>query len=364
MRVVTFQSVLNGVAMLMGLSPTRDLNALRAAAFTEYINQRMVEGWKFEYWPEWTVVELRKYRQNFSPGEFIEAGDERYFLADGKYYQALQGQASATQLPSILTNGNYIENSSWWALSQQTYTAGDWATGVDYNVGDQVRNPDDDQQYQCIAAHTAASSFDFTKFGKLTPFDKYIAYEQPNETRIDDVKGVYRRNPRVATNNPGALTGFTMLGAGGLVATAGAGWGALGFARSDNGIQVDWRAPSKVFIEFRKAPPVFTTEKWVQGTAYDLGDVVFYQGDCYRSLVANNTSVGIGLPEWELMPMPAILASWVKRAAYSDALRDQKQTDRATEELQEAMAELMDASDRELQGQGQVDTAAVVTYGR
>jgi hypothetical protein len=345
---------------MLGLVPGRDLTPNRAAAITEYINQRVIEGWRFDFFPEWTVVEARAYRKRFSLNEFIEAGMERYFAADGNYYQALQNQVTATQAPATLVNGTYVENSAWWAKSVQSYQATDWAPDQVLAVGDKRRNPDDARVFQCTTAHTTGATFDATKFGELKGLDKYIAYEQEAMADgrparpIDAVKAVYRRDPRVFTNNPGRFSAD---------GTNGAGAFKIGFGTSDNGVQVDWRAPAVVWMQFRLRPPQFTTEKWLTLKAYDLADVVFYQGDCYRSLVGNNTSTPDGSAQWELVAFPFVLASFVKRAAFADELKAQKQTDRAVEELEEAQAELEDACDRELAGQGQFDTAEVVTYG-
>ena len=72
-RTETFQSVLNGVAAKLGMDPLRDLNAARAASLTEYINIRVKEAWKFEFWPEWTPVEQRYYRDVFSASGNVAA---------------------------------------------------------------------------------------------------------------------------------------------------------------------------------------------------------------------------------------------------------------------------------------------------
>lgn len=323
----------------------RDLNLNRSTALTEYINQRVAEGWRFDFFPEWLECEERAFRQRYSTGEFIEAGMERLFTADGNYYQALQGQLAATQAPALLTGGTYVENSAYWARSLATYSLlGDWTTGTVYAVGDKVRNPDNGLNYQCIAAHTAGASFDGTQFGVLTAFERTIEYLQLNETRIETVKRVCRRNPRVYRANPAELP----------------------FQPNNTGIAVAARTgepPATVWVEFRRPPPEFTVTRWVSGTAYDVGDLVYYRGDCYRSLVGNNTSVGLGLPEWELQPMPMCLANWVKRAVVGGGKSDQNQTDRATQMMSEAHEELQDVYDREIEAQGQAPSATVVTYG-
>lgn len=382
MRTVTFQSVLNGITQLLGMVPSRDLNPNRAAALVEYINQRMVEAWRWDFWPEWTVAEQRYYRPLYDAtqtvtagsvgsGNIVTGGTEVYFPASGQYYQALQNQAPAAQAPAILTNNVWAENSAWWALSRQSYASGlvtgtlwqngqtswsptmtpnpatMWTPNTAYVVGQQVTNPNDGNGYQCIAAHTSGASFDATKFGVLFPFNKYVGYEQTQGstalTPIDEVKGVWRRNPRVFTNNPGPL----------------------GWSPSDAGVQVEWKAPNMVWVEFRLRPPVFTASIWSSTTAYAAGALVYApatSGECYVALAATTGAEPSANPAlWKRQVMPAVTASYVKRAAFADALKDQKQTDRAAEELQEAQQEIMDAWDRL---QGVADQAAVVAYGR
>lgn len=342
MRTVTFQSVLFGIARMQGYDPTRDLTPARMATFTEYVNQRILEAWKFEFWPEWTVTEQRQYRPSYT-GAAVTAGTEQYFAATSSYYQALQ--ASTGQAPATLVGSSYVENSAYWALCSATYSGPVWTAGTVFAVGSKTQNPNDGLFYQCIVAHTAGATFDATKFGVLTPFDKYVAYEQPGLTPIDEVQLASRRNPRVQTNNCAPLN----------------------FVPSNNGIQFDWRAPSTVWLTFRQRPPVFTTTLYSSATAYASGVTIYdaTTGNCWTSsatTVAGESPSGTP-SKWTLVPMPAILATFVKRAAFSDCLKDQKQTDRAVEELEEAFAELQDAQDRALAAQGQYAMAGVVTYG-
>lgn len=341
MRTVTFQSVLNGVAMLMGMDPNRDLNTPRANTLTEYINRRVAEGWRFDFFPEWTVAEQRYFRDPFFAGDFITAGDERYFQANGLYYQALRNMPLGDQAPATLSPDVYVENSAYWAESRQSYEARDWSTGTVFAVGDKTRNPDDNLQYQCHTAHTAGAAFDPTMFGVLKAFDKFVAYEQTGRTPIDEIKQVSRRNPRVFRDRLGKLD----------------------ITPSDNGVQVETRAPSIVWVEFRLRPPVFTATRWVNGTAYDQGALVYYPPDCYVSAIGNNDQPVDGMVNWIKVPFPMLLESFVKRAVYADTLTDQKQQDRKGVELNEAYALLSDAVDYALAQQGQAESALVQTYG-
>lgn len=347
MRTVTFQSVLYGVATAHGMDPARDLNPARTASFAEYINQRVLEGWKWEFWPEWTVSEQRAFRASYDATEPVAATDERFLPGAQNYYQALQ--ASTGQAPATLTGTLWVENSAYWAICAQSYSGNDWATGTVFTVGLQVRNPDDNRFYQCHTAHTAGATFDATKFGLLTPFDKYVAYEQTTAagvrlTPIDEVKQVCKRNPRVFPANPFPIA----------------------FRPSDAGIQFMADAPAQVWIEFRKRPPVFTSTRHSLTTTYALDDLAYSSttGECYKSLQAANVNHAVtDAAWWERVQFPAVLASFVKRCASADALNDQKQTSRKKDKLDEAYAELQDAADRALAGQGQFQTATVVAYG-
>lgn len=341
MRRVPLQSVLHGTALLLGMDPSRDLNTARAAHLMEYINTRATEGWRYDFWPEWTVCEQRTFRDAYFAGNFVEPGLELYHTGSGNYYQALREQLAATEAPATFNAGVWTENSAWWAVCRQSYTAADWAAGTAFTVGQQTRNPDHNLFYQCHTAHTAGAAFDATQFGGLTAFDRYIAYEQTGRTPMDAVKSVNRRNPRTSPDNPGRLN----------------------FVPSNRGIQVQSVAPNVVWVEFRERPPVFTSTPWRTGHAYDQGDLVYYNGDTFLSLLGDNDAAVDGISNWARVPFPAILAGYVKRAAFSDALSDQKQQDRKRLELGLAQDELADALDRELDAQGQYERATVQTYG-
>lgn len=351
MRTVPFQSVLNSVARQLGLDPSRDLNTQQSAKLTDYANDRLKEGWRWDFWPEWTVSQQRFYRDVYDASRTVSAGDERYFIASQAYYQALQAQSPAAQAPATLVGSTWTENSAWWAVCASSYTASDWATGVNYVVGNQVRNGADGEYYQCITAHTSGGVFDSTKFGRLKAFDRYVAYEQVQQgvslTPIDEVAGVSKKNPRVWRSSPG--------------------W--LDFTPSDNGIQVGrgWQStpPNVVWVTFRLRPPEFNSTLWSASATYAAGDVRYYPttGECYKAIQAGTNHLPTDAAFWQKIDFPAAIASYVKRAVFADGLKDQKQTDRAAAELIEAQNELADACDRALAQQGQFERASVQTYG-
>lgn len=342
--------MLNGAAAKLGMDPLRDLNPARAASLTEYINERVKEAWKFEFWPEWTVTEQRYYREIYDATKAVVATNERVFLADGCYYQALQLQTPAAQVPATSAGGAYVENSAWWARSQASYAGPDWSTGLNLVVGDKVRNPSDARFYQCIVPHTTGANFDGTKFGVLTPFDRYIAYEQTGQTKMDEVQAVNRRDPRVWPGREFPVP----------------------FAPSADGIQIrDHTAPGVVWVTFRLRAPQFTSVLYSAVGNVAVNDLRYWPaasggtGEVYSAVQAQTPAAQnpANAVFWSRVSFPDILANFVKRAVFADALSDQKQQDRKTNELETAYDELAEASDRALSAQGVFARAAVQTYG-
>lgn len=353
MRTITFQSVLWGSARLLGLDPARDLNSARAATLTEYANQRVREGWQFDYWPEWTPTEKRYFRDVYSASENVTATTERYHIGSGNYYQALRAQSPAAQAPATYSAGAWTENSAYWAVCRTTYDASDWAAGTVYSVTNgaptQVRDPLTGLQYQVHTAHTAGATIDLTKMGLLTAFQRYVAFEQTGQTAIGEAPpdGITARDPRVFPENP-AVVPFEVVREGLLV-----------HPRSS--------APTVVWVRFRQRPPEFNSTAYSAAANVIVGDVRYYAttGECYRALQAQSPAAELPTNPayWVKMDFPAILAGFVKRATAADALRDQKQTDRADDLLARAQQELSDTRDRELASQGQYDRVEVQTYG-
>jgi hypothetical protein len=341
MRTCTFQSVLHGTARLLGIDPgTQALTSAMAAQITEFINRRVAEGWTWDFWPEWTVTEQRRYRPVWDAATTYTAGTELDHIRSSRYVQAIQGSTGEEPY-----DGSNVLNAAYWAECATDYSATDWTAGTVYAVGAQLRNPSDGLYYQCHTAHTAGTTFDASKFGVLTAFDKYVSYTQAGRTVIHEVQLASKRSPRTHPTKP---------------------W-PVNFSLSTNGVQFGPDAPDEVWITFRLAPPQFTHTPYSAGSTYALGDLVYLAatGECYRSLAAANTgnTPSSSSAWWVKVDFPEILADWTKQAAYSDLLRERKNTLRAQMELNEAKATLMDTLDQVLDAQGQYSTASVHTYG-
>ena len=356
MRTVTYQSVLWGAARLLGLDPVRDLNLQMAARLTEYITRAVAKGWRFEQWPDSTLTQQRYFRPVYDPAatyaaSAVGAPVEVYFIAADRYYQALQpstGQLPATWDPVGCT---WTENSAYWAESHPRYCGPLWMPNTNYGVGYasglpfQVKNPTDGNYYQCTTAHTSGSTFDATKWGLLTPFSRYISYNQPGQTVIWEAPSVcaFRRDPRVFTSNPWAIRTW----------------------RNDAGITFPGETVNSVWLQFWTAPPQFVSALFSATTAYAKGVTIYdpATGDCWTSVTTTTAGQNPSSTpaSWSRILFPFVLAAYVKRMAMADLLRDQKQTDRAQAEQAAAEDELQDEADKALTGQGQTETATVET---
>lgn len=347
MRTVPFQSVLHGTARLLGMNPTRDLGTERAATLTEYLNTVVKPAWQFDWFPEWTTCERRQFRQNYTSGEFLNAGDQRYHIASDAYYQALVLQLAATQAPATPQGGGWLENSAYWAELESCYDAALQEDGEDLAVGDQRKDVDSGITYQIHTAHTAVgTTVDTTKAGALTDFHRTIDFEQEGQTLIGTLKQVCQRDPRVYPTRPGRLN-HRLTGSGLVI--------------------VDSCVPNRVWLEFRLRPPQFTSELWVQpasGQGYDLNDLVYYNAGVFKSLKGDNESPTENGEDWEYIGFPEILQQHCQLAAAALLLTDQKQNARAAKLQQEAKDELERVREQEITSQQEPETAEVFTYGR
>jgi len=351
MRTCTFQSVLYGTAKMLGLDTTRDLSPARAAMLCEYVNNRVKEGWEYDWWPELTVRQLRYYRPLWNPattynpiqGGVFTPQEVGYQTASGiQYYQAVQ---PSTGVPPTMDEAGDV-NLQFWAALHESYNGLNWEGGINQAPGDIVWDPVTQAWWQCWNAHLTGLTMNYGYYGQLDPLDRYVAYNQPGLTPIGRVRGVYLRDRFVATRNPGAIP----------------------FEKSNLGVQVGIRAPNQVYVEFALLESVFTTTAWSATMAYTGAGELVYRGtttgQCYSSTAAGTNLVPESNPNaWALVPFPLVLANFVKRAALSDALADLKQMDRQQIEENRAYEELSNAVDREIYSQAGSERAMAETYG-
>lgn len=283
MRTTSFKNVMNAIASAMGLDPdSADLSPKKAAAYTEFINDRVKEGYEWDFWPEITLTEQRYYRENWDNGATYATGDEIYY--DGLYYRSL----------------------------------------LDANIGN---IPD-----------TATTYWEVP-----TDFDKYIPYQQTGKKLIATVEFVCQSNPKTNPAYPGYL----------------------GHWQSENGVQLSDLAGTYVWIRYRPPEPEFTSEIYGATASYVACDLIYLPatGECYKALQSGSGHDPATEPTyWEIVPFPAFLASWVKKAAYADALRKDGQQDKADGEEDRAYDKLEQIHDVIFAQQGTTKRASVEIY--
>ncbi len=346
MRTVTFLSVYAGAADVAGLD-LADLSADQLASIVRKINRRTLKGWKYDKFPELCPIERRLYRAEYNNATAYVAPTatapvEVFFTASGKYYQALK--ATTGNPPATLTSGAYVLDKAHWAECAANYSGSDWAASTAYVLGTVVRNPDDGRYYACHTAHTSGGTFDATKFGILTPFAAYISLDQTGQTPIGEVIRLTQNDPRVTPTTPGVI---------------------LHSVRAEGIVPIVANPPVSVWLEFRRRVPVFTSAVWSNVTAYVTDDLVYLPatGECYQALQSGTgQNPATATTYWRKIDFPQVLANFVTRAAGSDILRSDGQTQKADAEQGQAYAELNDDRTVEVDNQVQPRSIGVETY--
>jgi hypothetical protein len=341
-RTVDYSDVLRGSAALAGLGAS-DVGIGEFALFREFHDRRFQKAWEIHRWPDLCRTEQRTFRPLWSSANTYVVTAEVYDVPTATYYQSLQN-ANTNNPPSIAG----AENSAWWAKSLNQYSAPLWASGVTYAVGTQVQNPNDLNYYQCITAHTSGGSFDPSKFGLLTPFDRYVAFDQVDAagnplTPIGEFFFCTDINPKLSTKTV-----------------------EFPFDLSENGAQfVQLKHEiSFVWVHFRIRRQLLAGDDWDAGLAYASGTQVYYvgTGNTIQKAKGNfftataSTSVGDS-PEtapnsWSAIQIPYIFRAYLITGGYADWLTGDGQANKAAG--YEGMAvESLEAEADKLQRQSQ-----------
>jgi len=317
MRAVDYSECLYGSAAFAGFGKG-DIGSPEFALFRTFHDRRLQMAWEIHKWPDLCPIEQRQYRPNYSGTATYgvntdptadNSANEVYDVPTCSYYQSLQ-TANTGNSPSV----GGVENSAWWAVCKNQYEANDWVSGAQFNVGDQVRNPADNRQYQCITAHTSGGTFDGTKFGLLTPFNRYVAFEQPGLTAIGELFRAFDKDPRVTTQ----LRKFP-------------------FMVSQDGFQFSGPATNLVWLYYRTRRPVLTGDAWDSTVAYAIGAQVYFaavsggSGNFYTAATATNAgdSPVSAAAKWSVIQIPYIFRGYLIEGGYADWLTSDGQSDKA-----------------------------------
>lgn len=314
MRTVNYNEVLQLTAELAGFTYST-LPSETALRLRGHLSRRFRVIWEADYWPELTRTQERHYRADYAGGTAYSApttttSTEVFYPPTKAYYQVLR--ASTGNAPATLSGGTYTTNTAYWQDGAVSYSGNDWAASTVYAVGDVVRYPDNNRYYSCHTAHTSSSTFDTTKFGILTPFDKYISYTQTGETAIGEVRDVYSTDPRV--NRAFATADWTL---------------------STNGLQVP-DGPAIVWLEFRTRFKPLVGDDYSSTATYAVGDQILFNSsgsvkNFYECVTATSAgeSPNTAAAKWSLIEIPYLFQPYLVNGAYSDFLIMDGQTDKA-----------------------------------
>ncbi len=249
MRTITFIQFLNKAKRLCGIDR---LEPALAESFAEWLQARLAKAYKRFPWPELCPFEERALRDRWDAAVEYSIGDViAYDDGDGTvYYEAL------------------------------TYAPAGIVPGTDEDLWEET-----------------------------SIFERIVAYEQAGETRLGDVLGVWRSDPRTV-NAPRPL-GFRLL---------------------DDGILLPTDAPATVWVQTRLAPPRLTTEAYDAGTTYTPDDVFYLAstGQCYVPLEEITGTSPVDAPTlFTVQEIPAVVADAAARMAKADYLADDGQDDKA-----------------------------------
>lgn len=312
MQTVAYKTVLGMISQLCFGDPEPADG--EASTINAFFNLRTSEFWRSYAWPELCPTERRWFRESYdstktyaAPTE--DAAVEVFFAETGKYYQALR--SSLAQAPAI----SGAVNAAYWAESLSDYSGDDWAPGLVIPQGRTVRRGSNGRFYACHTTHTAASTFDETKFGILTEFVQSISRTQTGRNEIGDLLELYERNPKV---EPGCRT-FPKR------------------AHPEGWVIFDPSVTS-VWVHYRKPVPTWSGPVYDPAQAYASGVTVFSGTDYY--IASASAGVGVAPPAapWKIIEFPLCLRSAVVMGAYADWLKSDGQHEKARTFEREAIA--------------------------
>lgn len=319
-------------------------DTIEFATLRTWLDQRLRQAWTYYAWPEVLAVERRYYRPFWatmgpildeagSPildtnGEYMlepevyDAGDEVFYPATDKYYVCL---ANGTVTRPADADGVLRTN---WAELADNYLADPWTPSTAYDVRDRVLNPDNDQVYECIVAHTSALEaigFEAVYWGLLTPFRRYVAWEQIYEQPIGEPLGVFDKDPR----QYGRLTSFP-------------------FVRTQEGVEVH-SVVSKVWLKWRLRCPRLTGAPYSATREYAAREQCYFEradgrGDWYACWLptAAGWSPETNPANWSVLEIPARFEDFLLKGCLASAHAADKEWMRATEQERHALAFLDD----------------------
>lgn len=337
MNRVAYADVLRGVAQLTGFVGNAAELALplgEGRRMRDAISRRLEMGLEAEFWPEWMVLEERRWTTNvfglattYTPGTFV------WYPATDTYYQALVGPTFSGQAPA---DSEGEVNAAYWIEAQfSTPAAEAWDSTEVYVQGEMAISPVNGSVYVVHAATSLGNEPSATggEWGLVSVLERTVIYEQTGKTAIGTVEGVWDLDPR---KNRMAKELEFLLTAEGVTVLPAVGLG------------------SSVWMRIRKRAPILFGEAFDATAVYAVGDQVFYGSDtagagsyrgdffdCVTATTAGQSPL-THAAKWTRVEIPARLRRYLERGGASEYMRGEGEGPVLEGEAQaELMAQVM-----------------------
>jgi hypothetical protein len=338
MRTIDYSEILRGSAGLAGMKWPDDIGTAELSLFRTFHDRRLQAAWEIEGWPEICLIEQRYFRPMWSANPSYAAGDERFDILSGQYFQSLQN-SNFDEPPTV----GGVENGAFWAACRPSYSGPMFKVGTAYKVGDIVQSPADGQFYQCVQAHTGAfppvgpSNY----FGPLKAFVRRIENVQVEDgtdvgngtahTVIGEFLRVWDKDPRVTTKV--VEIPFLLDDTGAILRTF-----------SGHSPTTAAAAPF-VWLKFRTRRPQLTGDAWDSTKVYAAGSQVYYLNGAQtvaNFYTANTATAAAESPEsaaakWDVVELPYIFGAYLKEGGFADWLVSDGQEQKAQTHEQMAL---------------------------
>ena len=343
MLTVDYIDVLQATADLCGLDRS-NLGTVEFAQLRAFHNKRLATAWEFEFWPDLIRYEQRWFRPDYSATPTYAAGDQRFYPATQKYYQALR--ATTGNAPA---SAEGVTTLAYWADCTAPITAADYVSTTAYAVGAQVAYAG--KIYQAHTATTGNLPTDTSKWGELLAFNRYVAYDQAAQqylgtapVGLGTVLDVTTDDPRVTTRNA-----------------------TVNWFLSDAGLQVSTNVPY-VWVRHRLRCPILKGATWSSTAAYAVGQQVYYSettvptaGNFYDVLTATTAAQSplTHASKFSVVGIPRLFDRYLQQGAFADWLKSEDNTELAIMEGDAAAALLADQQQLLTGQQGQARATIV-----
>lgn len=269
MKTVRLQQVLDSITARAGIDPALPENAHRGALVMDYVQEALNYAWIYFDWPETNHTE-----------ECIVLGAG---FAEGGYTYESDYQDTVSYI------GRAIEGSLFfdpvWRIKRVTTTSDGAVTNIDTALN---------------VAWDNRLTATYVEDSQNSPSIEipYVPLYAENRTPIGSVAAVYASNPETSLANK------------------------LKFSITADRLLITDTAYTggTVFIAFTQPVPEITVAVFDFKTSYAIGDLVYFNGDCYRAILATLGNPPSNSAYWAKQSIPTFLSDYLKTAALASVL--------------------------------------------